>query len=154
MWPFIKSFLPAWLATFLVASVLHTFLVLTSLSNLGIEITASEWMSTTWQDIVGLLPTYGAIIAVALFLGLNVVTLVRKYLVKKVVSPTTFIVLTSLAGASGIAAALLAMQPILNVTLIAGARGYEGFLLQCSAGLLGGFLFGFLRSNISHRPHS
>ena len=146
MWSFIKSFLPAWLATFLVASSLHTFQVLNALSSIGVEISSTEWLSTAWKDAVGLLPTYGIIIAVALLLAFGVVTIIRKYAIKHDIKKPRFITLTSVAGASGIAVALLAMQPILNVTLIAGARGYDGFLLQCFAGLLGGFIYGLLRA--------
>tara|TARA_B100001063_G_scaffold237635_1_gene258737 strand:- start:450 stop:920 length:471 start_codon:yes stop_codon:yes gene_type:complete len=145
MWSFIKSFLPAWLATFLVACSLHTLQVLNALSDLGVAISPSEWLSTAWKDVVGLLPTYGIIIAVALLLAFGVVTIIRKYAIKHGITKPRFITLTSLAGASSIAVALLAMQPILNVTLIAGARGYDGFLLQCFAGLLGGFIYGLLR---------
>ncbi|CAD5290952.1 conserved membrane hypothetical protein [Alteromonas sp. 38] len=154
MWSFIKSFVPAWLATFLVASSLHTFQVLKALSSLGVEISFPEWLSTAWKDIVGLLPTYGIIIAIALLLAFSVVTIIRKYAMKHKVTKPRFITLTSVAGATSIAVALLAMQPILNVTLIAGARGYDGFLYQCFAGLLGGFIYGLLRVTITSRPLS
>lgn len=82
MWSFIKSFLPAWLATFLVASSLHTFQVLNALSSIGVEISSTEWLSAAWKDAVGLLPTYGIIIAVALLLAFWVVTIIRKYAIK------------------------------------------------------------------------
>ncbi|MDO6565669.1 hypothetical protein Q4561_01230 [Alteromonas sp. 1_MG-2023] len=154
MWPFIKSFLPAWLATFLVASGLHTFQVLKALSNLGVAILPSEWLSTALKDVVGLLPTYGIIIAVALLLAFGVVTIIRKYAIKHDITKPRFITLTSVAGASSIAVALLAMQPILNVTLIAGARGYDGFLLQCFSGLFGGFIYGLLRVTSRSGPLS
>ncbi len=152
MWSFIKSFLPAWLATFLVASSLHTFQVLNALSSIGVEISSTEWLSAAWKDAVGLLPTYGIIIAVALLLAFWVVTIIRKYAIKHDIKKPRFITLTSVAGASSIAVALLAMQPILNVTLIAGARGYDGFLLQCFAGLLGGFIYGLLRATSESGP--
>ncbi|MDO6534388.1 hypothetical protein [Alteromonas stellipolaris] len=152
MWSFIKSFLPAWLATFLMASSLHTFQVLNALSSIGVEISSTEWLSSAWKDAVGLLPTYGIIIAIALLLAFWVVTIIRKYAIKHDIKKPRFIALTSVAGASSIAVALLAMQPILNVTLIAGARGYDGFLLQCFAGLLGGFIYGLLRATSESGP--
>ena len=154
MWPFIKSFLPSWFATFLVASSLHTFQVLNALSRIGVEISSSEWLSTAWKDAAGLLPTYGTIIAVALFLAFNAVTVIQKYGMKQNVTNACFITLSSIAGASSIAVVLLAMQPILDVTLIAGARGFDGFLLQCFAGLIGGFIYGLLRVTIASRPPS
>ena len=43
---------------------------------------------------------------------------------------------------------------LLNVTLIAGARGFDGFLLQCFAGLIGGFIYGLLRVTSTPRPLS
>lgn len=154
MWSFIKSFLPAWLVAFLLASSLHTFQVLDALYNLGVVITPSEWLSTAWKDAIGLLPTYGIIIAIALLLAFSVVTIIRKYAMKQKVTKPRVIALTSIAGASSIAVALLAMQPILNVTLIAGARGFDGFLLQCFAGLIGGFIYGLLRVTSTPRPLS
>jgi len=154
MWSFIKSFLPAWLATFILASNLHTFQVLNALSKIGVAISLSEWLSTAWKDVVGLLPTYGIIIAVALLLAFGVVTIIRKYAIKHDITKPRVITLTSVAGASSIAVALLAMQPILNVTLIAGARGYDGFLFQCFSGLIGGFIYGVLCMSTAPSPKS
>jgi uncharacterized membrane protein YeaQ/YmgE (transglycosylase-associated protein family) len=40
---------------------------------------------------------------------------------------------------------LIAMQPVLGVTLIAGARSSFGIILQIIAGMIGGFCFMRLR---------
>ena len=47
----------------------------------------------------------------------------------------------SLAGAFAIAVMLMAMHPLLHVTLIAGARSPMGFTCQCLAGAIGGYVF-------------
>jgi hypothetical protein len=50
-----------------------------------------------------------------------------------------------LAGFVAIFVMLLAMQPVLGITLIAGARSTLGIVSQCLAGLIGGWLFMKLR---------
>jgi hypothetical protein len=40
---------------------------------------------------------------------------------------------------------LSAMQPILNVTLIAGARSTAGLIAQCCAGVFAGIVFSSLK---------
>lgn len=142
MWSFIKCLVPAWLITFLLASTLHTFQVLTALEQVGIEIPSKAWLDTILKDAMGLIPTYGVIIAAALILAFSAVNLMTTRLGEKRPSKTLNIFLYACAGACAMAVTLSAMQPILDVTLIAGARGSRGFILQCSAGLMGGFVFG------------
>lgn len=139
-------FLCAWLTTFLFASLFHTSSVLYRLTQLDIRITPSMWLSTVVKDVLGLLPTYGAIIAIALLIGF----VITNPLAKKLTLPSAhkqnphtrlLLGLYALSGATALATALIAMYPILNVTLIAGARGYTGFALQCLAGAMGGLAF-------------
>ncbi len=54
--------------------------------------------------------------------------------------------LYSLAGAVAIFTILAAMHPILNVSIIAGARGLSGLLTQSIAGAIGGAVFGLIKS--------
>ena len=44
---------------------------------------------------------------------------------------------------------LLLMQPIINVTLIAGTRSIEGQLWQVLAGVIGGLTYKFLRQDVA-----
>ncbi|MBT0585273.1 hypothetical protein [Alteromonas oceanisediminis] len=131
----IAAWIIAALVTFALASVFHSQFVLYELSRLNIAIPSSEWVSMTLSDFIGLLPSYGGAIAFALLMGFIILTGVNRYVgqVPRWLFP--------FAAAFAMAVMLLAMQPILNVTLIAGARSTLGFLFQCAAGLMGGYVF-------------
>lgn len=88
----------------------------------------------TLFDLSGLFPTYGLGVLLALFLALGCCYwLFRPWRVP--------VVLYAIAGAMGIATLLLAMYPVMHITLLAGARGPIGFALQCLSGALGGVVF-------------
>jgi hypothetical protein len=58
----------------------------------------------------------------------------------------SFYILYCLAGGIGITVALLVMQPILDITLLASPRSNVGFACQSLAGAIGGAVFAHLRS--------
>ncbi|WP_371195701.1 hypothetical protein [Glaciecola sp. SC05] len=124
---------------FIFASMLHTQSVLAKLTEIDVIITVSERLNTTWHDLIGLAPTYGLIICITLLLSFSVAGLLNKKLKasKHIIYP--------LAGGAGFLLMLIAMQPILGVTIIAGARGTIGLLLQISAGVLAGICFAQFR---------
>lgn len=129
----------AWLAasilTFIFASIFHSQFVLLGLTQINIDIPMSDWLGMTFSDILGLSLGYGSVIAVTMLLCFGISTLITRYWRRLPVwSYPVF-------GALAIALMLLAMQPLLNVTLIAGARSSLGFLFQCCAGLIGGYVF-------------
>lgn len=126
-------------ATFLVASIAHSQFVLNELASLGISIDFATRFSSTLDDISGLLPGYGGIIFVGLLIGFSVMGLVRKF------RPATSYWVYPVAGLLTIMVAHLAMHPIFNVTLIAGARSTAGIIFQGLAGLIGGYVFMQLR---------
>lgn len=142
---------PAWLVTFAFASLFHTICVLVNLSALDVFIPWYTWLTTIGRDFVGLLPTYGVIIAVALLIAFATTIVIIEWYQQslRLLSPLSILLLFSLSGSAAIAATLLAMQPILDITLIAGSRGVLGFILQCGAGLLGGALFGLKRVGLT-----
>ncbi len=135
-------FILAWLATFVVASILQTQVVLYGLAQIDVHIALSDRLLMTWQDIVGLLPTYGLVILVGLAVGFSVAKLITKF------THLSKTYLLPLSGAITMLAILLAMQPILGVTLLAGARTATGIILQMSAGLIGGISFIRIRNNL------
>lgn len=141
-------FLPAWTTGFVLASLAQTHAVLWELNSLGITIALSDWLFMIGQDAKGLLPTYGSIIAITLALSFTFVHLVIFSLKKR--GKTLFNRLTStclfaLAGGLGFLLMLLAMQPILDVTLIAGARSLMGFTAQCLSGAAAGWVYARLQ---------
>lgn len=129
------DFVAATLCTFVLASLFHTQFVLYELTKLGVLIDVSTRLKTSMEDLIGLFPAYGSAILVALLLAFSVVKGITTYTSVK----TKY--LYPIAGATAIFVALMAMQPILNITLIAGAREPLGIIMQCLAGLFGGWVF-------------
>ena len=134
------QFVIAALIAFVFASIFHTQFVLHELIKVGAEISFTTRIDTTFGDLLGLAPGYGPIVALALLLGFLIMLLVRRFF------PALGFWIYPIAGFVAIATAHLAMHPIFNVTLIAGARGTLGLLFQCLAGALGGYVFMKFRS--------
>lgn len=132
----------SWLAAsalgFMAASISHSLSVLNRLQALGIEIAVAKQLQMIGGDLLGLLPSYGMVIALALIPALWVASRVVGALGNW---RTGWFVL---AGFSALLVALLAMQPILDITLIAGARGLTGLTLQCLCGALAGAVYAAL----------
>ncbi|TMO80545.1 hypothetical protein CWC16_08225 [Pseudoalteromonas sp. S3776] len=139
--PFLTRVLPiflvSWLLTFTLASLFHSQYVVNQLVNVGIVVSLSDRINLTLDDWLGLLLTYGAIIAIALAIAF----LVTVKLTKKVKQYS--MVLFIAAGITAFAVVLVAIESIMNIHIIAGARGW-GFYLQLLAGALGGLLFALL----------
>ena len=130
----LPSFLVSWLLTFTLASLFHSQYVVNQLVNVGVVVGFSDRASLTFDDWLGLLPTYGAIIAIALAIAFLVTWLIAKKVKKQCAQ------LFVIAGIVAFASALIAIESIMNITIIAGARGW-GFYAQLLAGAVGGFAF-------------
>ncbi|CAM3780799.1 hypothetical protein [Parendozoicomonas haliclonae] len=124
----------------------HTLFVLHELAELGISITTSIRIQAILDDIAGLMPAYGAVIAIGLLIAFSVLKLISKKLAKQ---PDPSWMWWGLAGGFTLCSALLLMQPLLDITLIAGARSDFGFAMQCLSGVCGGIVYGILRPTIS-----
>ena len=149
----IFHFVSSWAVGFLLASLFHSISVLMGLVQIGVELNVNDWLSMIWQDAIGLLPTYGAIIAVTLLLAFSITHLIVNRLDlndAKSATSTSRTVLFALAGGLSFLIMLLAMQPVLNVTLIAGARSTLGLAAQCFAGVCAGFLYRQFSDSFSH----
>ncbi|GAA6186290.1 hypothetical protein [Aliiglaciecola sp. NS0011-25] len=135
----IFDFIAATLSCFVLASLLHTQFVLHELIKLDVIISWQTRLSASGKDLLGLLPTYGAIILVGLLIAFVCVFLINK------VWPKPILWLYPIAGAVALFTMLTAMQPIMDITLIAGARTPLGIFAQCLAGLFGGWVFMYQR---------
>ncbi|TRY30584.1 hypothetical protein [Aliiglaciecola sp. M165] len=133
------DFVAAVTACFVLASLFHTQSVLYRLIELGVDIDFSTRLSTSLDDMIGLFPAYGGTIFLALLIGFSVAALIQKIIKRSV--PELYL----LAGCFAMLTALLAMHPILNITLIAGARSSFGMGLQSIAGIFGGWVFMYQR---------
>ncbi|MDP2633639.1 MAG: hypothetical protein ACPG5Z_12060 [Pseudoalteromonas sp.] len=133
----LPSFLASWLLTFTLASLFHSQYVVNQLVNVDVEIALSDRVSLTLSDWLGLLPTYGAIIAIALAIAFTV----AQWLAKK--HTNLRFPLFIVAGIVAFATVLIVIESIMNIHIIAGARGW-GFYTQLLAGAVGGSVFSVL----------
>ena len=147
---YFPSFFVSWLLTFSLASLFHSQYIVNQLTNIDIAVSWQDRIGLTLDDWLGLLPTYGVIIALALLLAF----LFTGWLVKRFegyfgnrqstkqakIKPYRTILFAG-AGIIALVIVLTAIGSIMNIHLIAGARGW-GFYLQLLAGGAGGLLFG------------
>ena len=148
--PFLTRLLPiflvSWLFTFTLASLFHSQYVVNQLVDVGVVVSLSDRINLTLDDWLGLLPTYGAIIAIALAIAFfAVVLLVKKF-------EKYSMVLFVASGITAFAVVLVAIESIMNIHIIAGARGW-GFYLQLLAGALGGLLFALLTKALAPKHY-
>ena len=129
------AWLGASILTFVLASIFHTQFVLLNLTRINIDIPIVQWLGMTVSDIAGLALGCGSVIAITMLLCFGIAGLINKFWRQLPLWGYPIL------GALAIAFMLAAMQPLMGVTLIAGSRSVAGFLFQCSAGLIGGFIF-------------
>ncbi|MGB6138680.1 MAG: hypothetical protein WBG55_00005, partial [Pseudoalteromonas rhizosphaerae] len=79
----LPSFLVSWLLTFTLASLFHSQYVVNQLVNVGVVVGFNDRVNLTLEDWLGLLPTYGAIIAIALAIAFLVTWLIAKKVKKQ-----------------------------------------------------------------------
>lgn len=135
-----SHFLIAAIFAFVLASLTHSQFVMAELTSVGVNISMADRLSMSLDDLIGLLPTYGVVIAISLLIAFCITAL----LVKRFSLPASLMYFVG--GGLGITTALLAMHPILDITLIAGARSTFGFICQSFAGAMGGWVFCHLRN--------
>ena len=130
------GFLAAVAAAFVLASAFHTHMVIDALGDAGAVVSLDRRLTMTANDLVGLAPQFGAVVAIALAVGFLVAAGLRRVL--KPLAPLAY----PLAGAVALGVALTAMSAAFDgITPIAGARTTLGFALQCLAGAVGGLVF-------------
>ena len=130
----LPAFFVSWLLTFTLASLFHSQYIVNQLVKVGVVVALRDRWFLSLEDWLGLLPTYGAIIAVAFTVAFLVAGGIYKLLGKQAVA------LFALAGVTAFFTVLLAIHSVMNIHLIAGARGW-GFYMQLLAGAIGGVVF-------------
>ena len=141
----VTHFLVATIFAFVLASLFHSQFVMAELTKVGVDILLNDRLSMSLDDLLGLIPTYGVVVAVSFLLAFVVASILIK---RFKLNPYA---LYSLSGALGVAVALLAMHPILDITLLAGARSTFGFICQSLAGAIGGGVFSYLRNDYNNK---
>lgn len=135
----VLSWFSAWLAAVMVtalsSSIVQTQLNIARIVELGVPVSWGERLQTTGQDLLGFAPLWGIIVAAGLLVALLVASgLARRW-------PGRSILLHVLAGFAAPLVALLVMEAMLPVTVIAAARSWTGVLLISLPGALGGWLY-------------
>jgi hypothetical protein len=136
------GFIAAVVVTVAAASFAHTHFIIQGLRAVGTEVPPSVAMETVRGDFVGLAPSFGVVIAIALLLGFIIAGVARRFI--KLPRPVAF----ALAGGAALATALWLMHLSYEITPIASARTWPGFLTLAAAGALGGLVF----ASVSRRP--
>ena len=138
-WRVFGAYLAAALGTYVLATVAATQWLLGNIGSLGYEISTGVRLATTGQDLWGMLPTYGPMIAVALAIGLAVASGIAKLL------PALRGFGLVAGGAAAIMCLHLILQQVLSVSPIWAAQSFGGLLAQGLAGGIGGYLYYLMR---------
>ena len=138
------SWLSASLVGFVAATLSHSQQVQANLINLGAKLDLATRLLAFVDDLMGLSTSYLPIIGIGFAIAFTVAAFIAR---KTQRSP---VLLYALAGAVAIGCILGLMRPIMEITLIAGARGWSGFTLQMIAGALAGITY----ASLLHRQPS
>jgi hypothetical protein len=139
-------YLAATAVAYVLASVFATQSVVTSLTGMGIETSASTRLAMTLHDLAGMAGMFLPLIAFGFLLAF-LVTALLFYLLKR-----WQFALYTLAGATALVAIHVALNLSFDITLVAAARTPIGLLLQAVAGAAGGFTYAALTRRLINRP--
>ena len=128
-------FIVAVLATFLLASMVGTQLVLADILSFGLVVSLSDRVSATIHDIAGLATMLPLLISVTFLLAFIIAESGRRILTGK----RTYWYMA--AGLTSLPAALTLIKTLMGGTVFAAARTGSGMLLFALCGLIGGWLF-------------
>lgn len=135
----LAGFLATAIALAILATIAQTGFVLGMLIESGAQIGVGDALFMIFWDLRGLGLLYGAILAA----GLLVAFLAAAGVVRLIGSLRA--AMFAAAGAVCVAVALALMEQVFfGVQLIAGARTFAGFAVQCLAGAAAGLLFAAL----------
>ena len=133
------AFIPATVLAFVLASVLSTQMILAHVQAMGLDVSMSVRLTTTFQDLVGMASSYLVLITIAFLLALPVAAWLARF------APDRSALLFALAGFMAIAVLHLALQTALSIHPVPVTRTIPGFLGQCLAGAVGGWCYYRLR---------
>lgn len=134
----VLAFVAAVIVTTILGAVFHTQFVIGRLTDMGIAVSFSDRLATTLHDIGGMAPLFGLVIARGFLIAFLAGALVYRF------AGTQRNLVYAVAGAVAIGVALSAMGMVYNITPIAGARSWAGFIAQMAAGALGGYVFALI----------
>jgi vacuolar-type H+-ATPase subunit I/STV1 len=129
------AFIAAVAATTATGSIVQTQFNLAALTAMDVPISLGIRLQTTGHDLLSFTPAFGAIVAA----GFLIAFLVAGWLVGRLPQARTG--LYALAGAVAVASAMLIMNAIFGLSLVAATRSIAGLAALALAGALGGMVF-------------
>lgn len=134
----VLAFVAAVIVTTILGAFFHTQFVIGRLTDMGITVPFADRLSTTLHDIAGMAPLFGLVIAGGFFIAFLAAALVFRF------AGVQRNLVYAIAGAVALGVALSVMAMAFNITPIAGARSWAGFIAQMAAGALGGYVFALI----------
>lgn len=131
-------YLAAVLLTYLLASIMATQSVVSSLSGMGVDISFSERAAMTLRDVVGMAGMFLPMVAFGLLTAFMATALICRYWNR------WRIPLYLIAGAAALVGIHLALNLAFGITPVAIARTPFGLVMQGAAGAAGGLAFVYL----------
>ncbi len=128
-------FIVAVLATFLLASIVGTQLVLADILSFGLVVSLSDRVSATIHDIAGLATMLPILISVTFLLAFIIAESGRR------ITSGKRIYWYMAAGLTSLPASLTLIKTLMGGTVFAAARTGSGMLIIALCGLFGGWLF-------------
>lgn len=141
---FLAAFIASAATTYVLASIFYTQRTLSVQAEaIGRNLyTPAQQFETYIDNLVGLAPSYGLILTIALMIGFLVAAAVKRVLVP--LAPVAYPV----AGGAAVFTAIWLIENLVaggGVGAIGGARDALGMSLQVLAGVLGGAVFALAR---------
>lgn len=131
--------LAAWtvavVVTAVIGSVVQTQLNIARIVELGAEVGIGQRLETTLQDLLGFAPLWAIIVAAGLLVALLTAGGLSR------LWPSWSLPLHLLAGLTAPLVALLLMEAMMPVTVVAAARTWTGLVLMSLPGVIGGWLY-------------
>lgn len=115
--------------------IASTQFMLAGLVGFGMEVPFADRVAATVHDVIGMGPTYGVIIAVALLPAFGIAAVLLRW----VPGPGSF--WFAVAGAAAIVVAILVVKFAVGGTVIGGGRTPLGLFTQGLAGGVAGWVF-------------
>jgi len=131
----IVALLAAIVVTAGLGSIIQTQFNLARIATLNEPIDLGTRLEVTMFDLVSFAPLYAVIVALALLIAMLVATFLARFL------PRGHALLFALAGFVAVACALVIMNLMMPVTIIAAVRTTTGLVAMSLAGAVGGWVY-------------
>lgn len=137
------GFLAGLLVINIIGVIISTQFNLGHLLALGVEVSFTTRLSTTFFDLISMQPLFGVIFGLGFLIAMLVGQLITKWVT--VLPDLVF----TLAGFAAIAVTLMSLSAAFQITAIGAAREWDGFFSLATVGGLAGYAFSNVRTRIA-----